>query len=145
MTTIADVRRFMEAAAGKLTPAKAQELARSLKQGQGKEQVTKAAHELLEWSNKNRERIAALVRTEVRSQLASIGVASKDEVDALKKRVRELERRAPAKRATAKRSPAKRGAAKRTTRRASEPSAPAEPAAPPAPSTPASAPTGGGA
>ncbi|HEX5950431.1 MAG TPA: hypothetical protein VFZ96_05475, partial [Actinomycetota bacterium] len=70
----------------------------------------KAAQDILEWSNKNRQRISDLVRTEVRSQMASMGFASKDEVDALKKRVRELERGRP-KRATAK----KRTAAKKTT------------------------------
>lgn len=109
MATIGDVRRFMEGAVGKLTPAKAQELARSVMKGAGKEQVSKAAQEILDWSNKNRQRISDLVRTEVRSQMASMGFASKDEVDALKKRVRELERGRP-KRATAK----KRTAAKKS-------------------------------
>jgi hypothetical protein len=110
MATIGDVRRFMEGTVGRLTPAKAQELARSVMQGAGKEQVSKAAQDILDWSNKNRQRISDLVRTEVRSQMASMGFASKDEVDALKKRVRELERGRP-KRATAK----KRTAAKKTT------------------------------
>ncbi len=117
-----DVRKYMEAALGKLTPAKAQEMARSLVQGQGKgrEQVAKAAQELLEWSQKSRERIVELVGREVRAQLKTLGVATRDEVDALKKRVRELERgRGPAKKAaakktTAKRTPAKKTAAKRT-------------------------------
>ncbi len=84
--------------------AQAQELARSLMQGQGKEQVTKAAQEILKWSNRNRERVSELVRSEVASQLKSLGVASREEVDALRKRVRELERAAPAKRPAAKRS-----------------------------------------
>jgi polyhydroxyalkanoate synthesis regulator phasin len=109
MATIGDIRKFMEGTVGRLTPAKAQELARSVMQGAGKEQVSKAAQEILDWSNKNRQRISDLVRTEVRSQMASMGFASKDEVDALKKRVRELERGRP-KRATAK----KRTTAKKT-------------------------------
>ncbi len=120
MTSIADIRKFMEAAVGKLSPAKAQELARSVMRGEGKEQVSKAAQDLLEWSNKNRQRISDLVRSEVRSQLSTIGVASRDEVDALKKRVRELGRPGGTpKRTTAK----KRTAAKR-------PSAKPAPAAP---------------
>ena len=113
MATITDVRNFMNAAVGKLTPAKAQELARSLMSGQGKEQVSKAATELLEWSNRNRQRISDLVRGEVSSQLSAIGVASKDDLDALKKRVRDLERaQGPKKRSTAKRSTAKRATTK---------------------------------
>lgn len=118
MTSIADLREFMEGAAGKLSPAKAQELAKSLMAGQGKEQVAKAAHDLLEWSNRNRQRVSELVRAEVKTQLSTMGVASKDDLDALRKRVRELERaqggtkRATAKRSTAKRTSAKRAAAK---------------------------------
>lgn len=112
MATLTDVRNFMNAAVGKLTPAKAQELAKSVMSGQGKEQVSKAATDLLEWSNRNRQRLTEVVRGEVRSQLSAMGVASKDELDALKKRVRELERAQPKKRATAKRTTAKRSTAK---------------------------------
>jgi len=113
MATLVDVRNFMNAAVGKLSPAKAQELAKSIMSGQGKEQVSKAATELLEWSNRNRQRITELVRGEVSSQLSAMGVASKDELDALKKRVRELERaQGPKKRSTAKRTTAKRATAK---------------------------------
>lgn len=111
---VQEFRKYMEAAIGKLSPAKAQELARSLMKGQGKDQISKAAQELMDWSNKNRERLAELVRREVRTQLKAIGVASKDEVEALRKRVRELER-AGTKRSTAKRSTAKRSTAKRAT------------------------------
>jgi polyhydroxyalkanoate synthesis regulator phasin len=115
MASLTDVRKFMEAAAGKLSPSKAQELAKGLVQGQGKEQVQKAAQELLDWSNKNRTRVTDLVRKEVSSQLKTFGVASRDELDALKKRVREIERGGGPKKATAKRkTAAKKSAAKRT-------------------------------
>lgn len=110
------IREYMEAAIGKLSPAKAQQMARSLTQGQGRDQVTKTAKDLLAWSNKNRERLSSMVRTEVRSQLKSMGVASRDEVDALRKRVRELEREqgkaASRKQTTTRRSTAKTSAAK---------------------------------
>ena len=113
------VREYMEAAIGKLSPAKAQELAKSLTKGQGRDQVSKAAKDLLAWSNKNKERLSSMVQTEVKSQLKTIGVASRDEVDALRKRVRELEReqgnKSTRKRSTAKRSTAKRSTAKRAT------------------------------
>jgi glycerol-1-phosphatase len=108
------VREYMEAAIGKLSPAKAQELAKSLTKGQGRDQVSKAAKDLLAWSNKNKERLTSMVQTEVKSQLKTIGVASRDEVDALRKRVRELERE-QGKKSTRKRSTAKRSTAKRAT------------------------------
>ena len=108
------VREYMEAAIGKLSPAKAQELAKSLTKGQGRDQVSKAAKDLMAWSNKNKERLTSMVQTEVKSQLKTIGVASRDEVDALRKRVRELERE-QGKKSTRKRSTAKRSTAKRAT------------------------------
>jgi polyhydroxyalkanoate synthesis regulator phasin len=115
LTEMADVleqiREYMEAAIGKLSPAKAQDLAKSLTKGQGRDQVTKTAKDLLAWSNKNRERLTSMVQTEVKSQLKTIGVASRDEVDALRKRVRELER-GQGKKSTRKRTTAKRSTAK---------------------------------
>jgi polyhydroxyalkanoate synthesis regulator phasin len=115
LTEMADVleqiREYMEAAIGKLSPAKAQDLAKSLRKGQGRDQVTKTAKDLLAWSNKNRERLTSMVQTEVKSQLKTIGVASRDEVDALRKRVRELER-GQGKKSTRKRTTAKRSTAK---------------------------------
>jgi polyhydroxyalkanoate synthesis regulator phasin len=122
-----EVRRYMEAAMGamgRLTPANAQDLAKAVAKGQGREQVTKTAKDLLEWSNKNRERLTDLVRSEVRSQVKTLGLATRDDVDALRKRVRDLERggRPPRKRSTAKRSTAKRSTAKPATAAASEPS-----------------------
>ena len=105
------IREYMEAAIGKLSPAKAHDLAKSLTKGQGRDQVTKTAKDLLAWSNKNRERLTSMVQTEVKSQLKTIGVASRDEVDALRKRVRELER-GQGKKSTRKRTTAKRSTAK---------------------------------
>jgi polyhydroxyalkanoate synthesis regulator phasin len=118
LTEMADVldqiREYMEAAIGKLSPAKAQDLAKSLTKGQGRDQVTKTAKDLLAWSNKNKERLTSMVQTEVKSQLKTIGVASRDEVDALRKRVRELER-GQGKKSTRKRTTTKRTTTKRTT------------------------------
>lgn len=124
-----EVRKYMEAAMGalgSLTPAKAQDLAKAVAKGQGRDQVTKTAKDLLEWSNKNRERMTALVRSEVRSQVKTLGLATRDDVDALRKRVRDLERggKPARKRTTAKRSTAKRGTAKRSTAKPSPAAAP---------------------
>jgi hypothetical protein len=136
-----EARKYAEATFEKLTPAKAQEMARSIAKGAGTEQITKLAHELMEWSTKSRARlrelvdreirdqlkksrvrvtefidrevkdqlkkntskVTDLVRREVRAQMKALGVATKDDVDALRKRVRELERGgAPRKRAARK-------------------------------------------
>ncbi len=107
---VKEVRKAVGDATDKLSASGAQDLARSLMQGQGKEQVTKAAQEILKWSTRNRERVTEYVRAEVSSQLKTMGVATRDELDALRKRVRELEResgKTAAKRSTAKRSSAK--------------------------------------
>lgn len=109
---VTEVRKYMEAAVEKLSPARAQEMARSMLQGQGKgrEQVQKVAQDLMDWSNKTRERMTEMVRREVTRQLKTMGVASKDDLEALKARVRVLERGAGSASAAAK-SPAKKGTA----------------------------------
>ena len=88
-----DVRRTLEGLAGTLTPARAQQLAKDMMEpGAAKEQVAKATADLLEWSQSNRERIKDFVSREVQHQTKTVGLASQAELDALKKRVRELER-----------------------------------------------------
>ena len=95
MTRIDDVRKTIETTLGTLTPAKAQQLAKGMLEPDArKEQVAKTAGDLLEWSQKNRQRLRDLVRREIRDQLEQIGVASRADLDAVKKRVRELERNA---------------------------------------------------
>jgi polyhydroxyalkanoate synthesis regulator phasin len=88
-----DVRKALEGALGNLTPARAQELAKSfLDPGTAKDQVAKTANELMEWSQRNREKMREFVDHEVTRQMKLVGVATQKELDALKKRVRELER-----------------------------------------------------
>ena len=90
-----DVRKYIEAAVETLSPSKAQQLAKQLLEPDArKEQVAKAAQELLEWSQHNRDRLKDFVSREVREQLVSMGVATRSEVEALRRRVRELERAA---------------------------------------------------
>jgi polyhydroxyalkanoate synthesis regulator phasin len=115
-----DVRKVIEATIGNLTPAKAQELAKSfMDPGTAKEQVAKTAADLLDWSQHNRERIREFVDREVQSQMHAVGVASQKDLDAVKKRVRELERAAGMtasgrkKKATSSRKPAARKSAVR--------------------------------
>jgi polyhydroxyalkanoate synthesis regulator phasin len=112
-----EVRKYMEAALDKLTPAKAQEAARSLMQGEGREQVAKKAQDLLEWSQKNRDRLTQTIQREVKSQLKALGLATKEELDALKRRVRELERgpgvQAASKKTAARKAPARKAPARK--------------------------------
>ena len=121
-----DLRRFLEETKERLTPAKAQELAKQVASGEGREHVSRLAQEMLEWSHRNRERVVGVVRREVASQLKSMGLASKTEVEALRKRVRALERgdtppkkRAPAARSQAKKKTPAKGAARPTSARSS--------------------------
>ncbi len=93
MTTLEEVRKSIEAVIGNLTPAKAQELAKSLSDpGTAKEQVSKLAADMLVWSQRSRERLKEFVSREVSSQMNSVGVATQADLDAVKKRVRDLER-----------------------------------------------------
>ena len=115
---LTDVLQFVEATLDRISAARAQELAKQMASGEGREQVAKVAQDLVDWSQRNRERARALVQREVTAQLSVIGVATKDDYEALKRRVAALERtrskRAPAKRTSAKSTAAKATAAKRT-------------------------------
>jgi polyhydroxyalkanoate synthesis regulator phasin len=109
MMVLDDIRKTFEAVMGQLTPAKAQELAkRYLEPGAAKEQVSKTAGELVQLSQRVRES----VRKEVASQMRSMGAATQDELEALRKRVRDLER------AAGKRAPTRRSTAVKTGARA---------------------------
>jgi polyhydroxyalkanoate synthesis regulator phasin len=126
MTRVDDMRKALEATIGNLTPARAQELAKGfLEPGAAKEQVAKTAADMMEWSQRNRQRLRSGIQDEIKVQMRQMGVATQDELDALRKRVRELERAAGMtasgrKRTAAKKTPAKRAstrksAAKKTT------------------------------
>jgi polyhydroxyalkanoate synthesis regulator phasin len=124
MAKMQDVRKTIEGSLGNLTPTRAQEIAKGmLDRDAAKDQVTKTAADLMEWSQRNKNRLTMMIRNEVRSQLKQAGVATEEELNAVRKRVRELERaakrpgtRAAAakRRTTAKKSPAKRTSAPET-------------------------------
>jgi polyhydroxyalkanoate synthesis regulator phasin len=101
------VRRYVEAGREALTPKKAEELARALvKEGQARaDQAGRIARDLFDWSVKSSERLRETIRGEVQKQMSKAGVASKDEVESLKRRIRELESQSKAKKpATTQRS-----------------------------------------
>jgi polyhydroxyalkanoate synthesis regulator phasin len=126
-----DVLEFVGATLDRLSPTRAQELARRLAaSGDGREQVGRLAQELVDWSQRNGERVRDLVQREVTAQLASAGVATKADVDALETRIRRLERAASAaERTRRKAADAKATAGESTPKR---PSARLSAASPPA-------------
>lgn len=98
------MRRYMDAGREAVTGERAEDLAR----------------DLLDWSRRNAERLSGLVRREVQRQLRLAGVATRDEVSELKKRVRELEQQvaaAPAGRTAGKKTSARSPATKTSTRK----------------------------
>jgi polyhydroxyalkanoate synthesis regulator phasin len=119
-----DVRKVLDSVFDKLSPAKAQEIAKGLLGEDRREQAQKLAADLMESAQRNRDKVKELITREVSSQTKNMGLATQAEVDALKKRVRELERaagitsgsRSAAKKpSAAKKTGAKRATAKRTT------------------------------
>src|SRR5262245_9118609 len=114
MTRVDDMRKALEATIGNLTPARAQELAKSfLEPGAAKEQIAKTAADMLEWSQRNRQRLRSAIQDEIRDQMRQMGVATQSELDAVRKRVRELERTAGMTASGRRRAASKKTAAKR--------------------------------
>lgn len=87
------VRRYVEAGREALTSKKAEEMARDLvKQGQARrDQVGRVARDLRDWSKKNSDRLRDTISREVKKQMSRTGVATKEEVESLKRRIRKLE------------------------------------------------------
>ena len=112
-----DVRRILDSVFDKLSPEKAQEIAKGLLGEDRRDQAQKLAADLIKSAKHNRDKVKELIAREVSAQTKNMGVATQAEVDTLKKRVRELERATGLKPTAAKRPTAakKRTAAKRTT------------------------------
>ena len=109
-----DVRRYVEAPFEQMNPSRAPEMARSMLKGQPSEQVNRVTRELMGWSQRTRDRITELVQSEVKRQLKAIGIATRDDLDALRSRVRRLERTAGAKGSASGSSSSKPTSSKRT-------------------------------
>ena len=105
------VRRYVEAGMEALTPKKAEDLAKSLvKQGQARrDQAAKLAKDILEWSRENSDRLGQLIRREVKKQIGKAGLATKDELESVKRRIRKLEGGGKKKTATRKRTTSRSG------------------------------------
>jgi polyhydroxyalkanoate synthesis regulator phasin len=123
MTRVDDMRKALEATLGNLTPARAQELAKGfLEPGAAKDQIAKTAADMLEWSQRNRQRLRSAIQDEIRDQMRQMGVATQTDLDAVRKRVRELERAAGMTASGRRRAASKKTSAKRTPSKAKRPS-----------------------
>lgn len=97
MAKMDEVRKTIETSLGNLNTTRAQEIAKGmLDKDTAKDQVSKAAADLMERSQRFSTKLVELIRGEVRDQLRQVGVATEEEVNALRKRVRDLERTARA-------------------------------------------------
>jgi polyhydroxyalkanoate synthesis regulator phasin len=99
-------RRIVEAGREALTPERAEELARAfVREGQARrDQAARLARELSTWSRRNSERFMSSIRAEVRNQISKAGLATKEDVEGLKRRIRKLESASTAKRAARKKA-----------------------------------------
>ena len=110
------LKRYIDAglAFTALTQARAEELVKDLvRMGEVQaDQARDAVADLLERSRKNSEKLLETVRTEVRQQITSLGLATQDDLDKIEQRIASVigTATAPAK-AAAKRVPAKQAPA----------------------------------
>ena len=100
------------------TRKRAEEFVRDLvKAGElQQERAQKAVDELVDRSRRNTEELVALVRNEIKSQVSTLGIATKDDIKRLEGRINQLSRtpaKAAPRKATARKSAAKRSAAKK--------------------------------
>jgi polyhydroxyalkanoate synthesis regulator phasin len=122
------MQRYVEAASGltNLTTAKAEQIAKQLvKSGEAyTDQVGDIVDDLLERQKKNREAMAALVKSETTRAVRAMGLATSTEVERLQKQVADLkrelsrverERAKAAKKPAAKKSTGKKAASKKST------------------------------
>jgi polyhydroxyalkanoate synthesis regulator phasin len=66
--------------------------------------LQRLARELVDRAERNRTELTRLIQKEINRQVKTLGLATQDEVDALRKRVSELERPKSRSRSTAKKS-----------------------------------------
>ena len=133
------LQRYVEAASGlsNLTTAKAEQIAKQLvKSGEAaQDQMGELVDELLERQRKNREAMAAMVKSETTRAVRVMGLATTKEVERLQRQVAELKRevsrlegesssgrsaRKASKKGTSKKASKKSTAKKATTKKASK-------------------------
>jgi len=97
------------------TRKRAEEFVRDLvKAGEvQQERAQKAVDELVDRSRKNTEELVTLVRNEIKSQVSTLGIATKDDIRRLEGRIDRLSK-APGKKAAPRKAAARKSAAKKT-------------------------------
>jgi len=113
------LRRYLDAgmAFTQLTRARAEAIVKDLvKAGElQRDQTQERVDDLLERSRKNTEALREIVRKEIREQLAAIGLATKDDIARLERKLGNGPAKSAAKKATAKKTTAaKAGGASKT-------------------------------
>lgn len=110
-------KRYLDAGVAftQMTQARAEEIVRDLvRAGEVQaEDTRKRVEELVERSRQNTEELMALVRSEVQSQVAKLGLVPKSEVQALRRELAALKAKQPATKKAA--APAKKASAKKAT------------------------------
>jgi polyhydroxyalkanoate synthesis regulator phasin len=99
-----------------MTQARAEDLIRDLvRAGEVQaEQAQSVVDELVDRSRRNSERLIDAVRSEIRQQVANLGLATKDDIDRLERRISDVSarttpaRKAPARKTTAGKTPARK-------------------------------------
>ena len=81
------------------------------------EQTQNAVEDLIDRSRRNTERLAEIVRREIRQQISNLGVATKDDLARLERRIDTV---AGAKKASPKKAAARKRAAKKAAKRATK-------------------------
>ncbi|HET8931156.1 MAG TPA: hypothetical protein VFN21_10905 [Acidimicrobiales bacterium] len=80
-------------------------------------QASQTVQDLIDRSRATTEALVAQVRSEVKSQVSSLGLATKADIDRLEKRIESVSaspaKKAPAKKSAAKKAPARKSAAKK--------------------------------
>jgi polyhydroxyalkanoate synthesis regulator phasin len=126
-------RKYQEAGADFLEEARtrAEEFLRELAKASGatQRQAQDAFDELFEGSRKGTEHVMSWIRTEITTQLGQLGLATKEDLDALEARL--TARASASKTAPAKKAAATKSTAARTTKKAGTKAAATKKATPP--------------
>lgn len=101
------LRRYVDAVVGvtEVPRDRAEKIMKDLaKRGEVRARdMQKAARELAERSTRNRNELVGLIQKEIRRQIKGLGLATRDDVERLQRRIRELEK--PGRRKPAGRKP----------------------------------------
>ena len=118
------LKRYLDAgmAFTSMTQSRAEAIVKDLvKAGEVQaDQTRELVTELVDRSRRNSERLLDTVRKEIKSQVANLGLATKDDIARLERRISSLSGEAPAKKAPAKKTAAKKAPAKKTAAKAAK-------------------------